>query len=671
MKKTLSVLFLFLTAHFVWAQEKCASHTYEQELRAKYPQLGTVQNFEAWMAQKIAEQRGNPNARTGPYKVAVIIHVIYDNASTIPQNNSVNIPYGQATSQVRVLNEDFQKTNADFTTNVLSTFQPKAGSMDITFELATKDPNGNVIPEPGVDRINGQAASWGGGRTAWSTAECDNILKPNTIWDPTKYFNFWVVRFSGSNDTGLFGYAQFPEASTLSGVPSGGTASTDGVVINWRATGSNYDAAGAPLSTPYVSSSNLICANCDKGRTATHEIGHWLGLRHIWGDQSGCSGPNNDDYCADTPEHSGANNPTSGCPTRPNSCSNLEAAYGNTDTPDQRENYMDYSSDGCMGMFSLEQVTRMNTVMDNSPRRSTLTAAVATVAAPILTGAYPFITPSKTSIIEGDIVAFAGIGRMGSNETPNTITSWQWNFDVDGLGGASPSTSTSQNPGNVTFSKVGTYKVRLTISNGTTSGFVTVNIISGLKAPTNLQFTNKEGTGSSTKVTDRANLQWNDNSSSEDNYIVERKKNTDPISAYAVIATLPANTTTYSDVFGSSNPVESGLTYNYRVSAKKGAELGSVTGSIKVELTTAFEDEFSREVKLYPNPAQKGFTIDLKNIQTQKAQTQLYNSLGQVVAEKAIENGQVEYNVDGMAKGMYILKIQTDKGTAIKRLVIN
>jgi len=663
MKKTLSVLFLFLMTQFVWAQEKCGSYTYEQQMRAQYPHLGTKQQFEDWMAQKITERRNNPTQRSGPYKIAVVIHIIHDGSAI--GNGSQNIPYEQAISQIRVLNEDYHRTNAD-ASSTRAVFLPHTGSMpDLEFVLATKDPSGNVLAEPGVERINGVTRF---GVSAWSGpgGNSDSQLKPNTIWDPTKYFNLWCVNFSSG---GLFGYAQFPEGSTLPGMPTGSqTSNTDGVLINYKSFGTNYTAAGTAVpGGPFIT--NPLAAGTDRGRTATHEVGHWMGLRHSWGD-GGCG---TDDFCSDTPDQSGDSPLTSNCASSHsrNTCSTLEPDYGNTDAVDQIENYMDYSADVCMNMFSADQATRMYTVMENSPRRNSLTAAASTVAAPVLTGAYPSITANKTTIVEGDQVTFSGAGRMGDNETPSTISSWSWNFDVDGLGGASPSTSSSQNPGNVTFSKAGTYKVRLTISNGTTNGSITLNIISGLKAPSNLQFTNKEGTGSSVKVVDKAVLQWNDNSNSEDSYTVERKKNSESLASFVVIATLPVNATTYTDTYGGANSVESGQTYNYRISAKKGSDMGSVSGSIKVEVTTAFEDEFSRGVLVYPNPAQKELTIDLKNIQTVKATAQLYNNLGQIVSEKAIENGQVGYNVEGMAKGMYILKIQTDKGTAIKRLVIN
>ncbi|MCU0437357.1 MAG: M43 family zinc metalloprotease [Raineya sp.] len=468
MTKNILLLCFFFMSFGIMAQEKCASHKHEEEMRKKYPQLGTKDDFENWMARKIAERQSNFTKRVAPYKVPVIIHVIH--AGEAVANNSVNIPYGQAMSQIRVLNQDFQKTNPDFSSNVLAIFQARAGSLDITFEPATKDPNGVPLTEVGVNRINGATASWGGGRTSWSTADCDNILKPNTIWDPTQYCNIWVVRFSGSDDTGLFGYAQFPQGSTLPGVPGGGTALTDGVVINWRAFGSNYDAAGVALPTPYVSSANLICSNCDRGRTLTHEIGHWLGLRHIWGDgEAGCANPNNNDYCQDTPFTTSSNNPTTGCPARLNKCTSLEPSYGNVDTPDQRENYMDYSSDGCMGMFSINQLQRVETVLLNSPRRVELLTS--TAAAPINPNAITAnFTASTISTCAGQSVTFTNTSTAGSSAAP--INSWTWNFDVTGVGGAtppSPATFSGQNPPAVTFTTPGTYQVRLTISNGTTT----------------------------------------------------------------------------------------------------------------------------------------------------------------------------------------------------------
>jgi hypothetical protein len=661
MRKTLLLIVALFASFWAIGQEKCASHTYEQELRAKYPHLGTVEQFEQWMAQKITERKNNPIARTGPYKIATIIHVIH--AGDAIGNNSRNIPYGQAISQIRVLNEDFQRTNAD-ASNTRAIFLPSAGSMpDLEFVAATKDPNGNVLPEPGVRRINGQAQF---GITVWSQSSCNSTLKPATVWNPDQYLNIWVVDFGSA---GLFGYAQFPEGSSLPGMPTTSQPSnTDGVVINYRSMGSNYDAAGNPVSGgPYITSP--LSPGTDRGRTTTHEIGHWLGLRHSWGD-GGCTV---DDFCADTPWQGGDSPLTTDCAnsqTR-NTCTTIDTPYG-VDAPDQIENYMDYSADVCMNMFTANQVTRMYTVMDNSPRRNTLTANAAIVAAPVLTGAYPGIYPSRTNIIETEQVNFFGVGRMGDNETPNTVTSWQWNFDVDGIGGAVPATFSGQNPGNVTFNRAGAYRVRLTISNGTTSGFTEVIINSALKAPSGVNFLDVQGSGSNAKVIDVAKIRWTDNSNSEANYVIERKKNTEPNSAYAVIATLPPNSTAYDDNFTSNSSLETGITYNYRVSAvKPPLTPASATRSIILERTTALDDTpLAREISIYPNPAQSSFTVDLRALQVSSAQLQLHNTIGQVVAQKTTQNGEVNFDVQKLPKGMYLLKINTEKGNAVKRIVI-
>jgi hypothetical protein len=124
------------------------------------------------------------------------------------------------------------------------------------------------------------------GKASWDTSEdIDSKLKTKSIWDQEKYLNLWTVNFGGESKS-LLGYAQFPIKSGLQGLdipgyPTG--ASSDGVVINYKAFG-RVGTIGQGLT----------------GRTATHEIGHWLGLRHIWGDDNG--GCSKDDFCADTPK---------------------------------------------------------------------------------------------------------------------------------------------------------------------------------------------------------------------------------------------------------------------------------------------------------------------------------------------------------------------------------
>jgi hypothetical protein len=246
--------------------------------------------------------------RTGVTVIPVVVHVVYNGAAQ-------NISDAQVQSQIDVLNHDFRKTNADVSSTP-AVFQPLTADARVEFELATTDPSGN--PTNGITRTSTTAAGF----------TDDNKVKHASTggadaWPRDNYLNLWVCRLTG----GLLGYAQFP----------GGPADTDGVVILDTAFG-NTGTAAAPF--------NL-------GRTATHEIGHWLNLRHIWGDDgNGCSG---DDFVADTPNCAGAN---TGVPAFPHiTCSNGPNG-------DLFMNYMDYTDDAGMFMFTGGQVTRMQASLD-------------------------------------------------------------------------------------------------------------------------------------------------------------------------------------------------------------------------------------------------------------------------------------------------------------------
>ena len=192
-----------------------------------------------------------------------------------------------------------------------------AADTEIEFSLATEDPNGNTTN--GITRT----------QTSQSSFSTNNGVKYSSsggidAWNTSEYLNIWVCDLSG----GLLGYAQFP----------GGNATSDGVVCDYAYFGNTGTA-----TSPY-----------DLGRTATHEVGHWLNLRHIWGD-SNCG----NDFCGDTPEHSGSNY---GCPSYP-STSNCN---GNGSAGDMFMNYMDYTDDGCMNIFTQDQKTRMIAAINTS-----------------------------------------------------------------------------------------------------------------------------------------------------------------------------------------------------------------------------------------------------------------------------------------------------------------
>ncbi|MBD2099964.1 zinc metalloprotease [Leptolyngbya sp. FACHB-261] len=257
-------------------------------------------------------------ARSGVTTIPVVVHVVY-NSGQLEQN----ISEAQIKSQIDVLNRDFRKQNPDIA-SIPDAFKSLAGDARIEFELASTDPNGN--PTNGITRTATAATAF---------TQDDQVKSAATggadPWSTDRYLNIWVCQLGG----GLLGYAQFP----------GGPAATDGVVITHTGFGTTGTAA-APF--------NL-------GRTTTHEVGHWLNLRHIWGDDQDeanqCSGS---DLVGDTPNQAG---PNYGKPAFPS------VTCGNGPNGDMFMNYMDYTDDAAMFMFTNEQITRMQATLD-SERKS-------------------------------------------------------------------------------------------------------------------------------------------------------------------------------------------------------------------------------------------------------------------------------------------------------------
>lgn len=259
-------------------------------------------------------------------QIPVVVHVIH--AGT-PRGEGANLTAEQVYSQLDVLNEDFRKKAG---TPGFSTL-PEAADVKIEFVPAALSPDGNTLPEPGIHRYASTTAKW-------TRDSIERVLKPATQWNPDNYMNIWTVAFKNAT---MLGYAQLPSLTPINDLPArGGPAQTDGVVIGYRFFGRTGN-----LQPPF-----------HQGRTTTHEVGHWLGLRHIWGDGN-CS---SDDYCADTPVSS---RPHYGCPDQQDSCPE------NAGT-DMFRNYMDYTNDACMNLFTHDQKSRMRMVLAHSPRRNSL-----------------------------------------------------------------------------------------------------------------------------------------------------------------------------------------------------------------------------------------------------------------------------------------------------------
>jgi hypothetical protein len=322
---------------------KCATAENEERLQIKNSNRMNNTQFEKWIAPIIeAQKQKNLNSKTEAttYTIPVVIHIIHngDAVNTISSHTSENISDAQAASQITVLNQDFRRMTG--TRGYGTTGYNRGVDCQINFVLAQQDPYG--VFTTGIEHLNML-------ETDWTTAKIEEILKPDTQWDPNRYLNIWTVKFSSA--TNLLGYAQFPSNSNLGGLyTNGGDANTDGVVINYITFGTRAENDG----------SFELNKNYNLGRTTTHEVGHYLGLRHIWGDDDLCTGNNSDsgDYASDTPDS-----------TAPNySCEIATNCIGF----DMIENYMDYSTDSCMDTFTAEQKNRMQAIMNNSPRRKEL-----------------------------------------------------------------------------------------------------------------------------------------------------------------------------------------------------------------------------------------------------------------------------------------------------------
>ncbi|PJJ54413.1 GEVED domain-containing protein [Hymenobacter chitinivorans] len=546
-------------------KRQCAAvDVLKAQLAADPAMAQRMANIEAQTRQFEADPIAQRTAAT--VTIPVVVHVLYNTTAQ-------NISDAQIQSQIAVLNQDYSKTNADYT-KTPSAFAGLVANVGVQFVLAKQTPTGAATT--GIERKQTSTTSWGTN---------DAMKKASTggldAWNSSKYLNLWVCNLSG----GVLGYAQFP----------GGAAATDGVVILTTAFGK-----GGSAQAPF----NL-------GRTATHEVGHWLNLNHIWGDDgTACTGTDN---VSDTPNQADENY---GSPSYPNpSCSN---------TSDMYMNYMDYVDDAAMYMFSTGQSSRMNALFaSGGARAGLLTSVGGTAPGGGTTPTTPTYCSSKGTSVSYEYIDYVGLGSIARTSGADA---GYYNGTALTTTVAAGSTQTISFSAGFTGTAYGEYfKVYIDYNqNGvfTDAGELVVNAASSTSSATRtgsftVPLTAKSGAT-------RLRVVMSDNS-----------------------ATTSCGSYSY------------GETEDYTINISGGAARAA---------TAARMGGSASEYSVYPNPATDVLNVVIPSDRDAAAvSVKVYDVRGAEMKQAQFENGQL--NVSQLAKGVYMLTIADGQQVSHQRFV--
>jgi hypothetical protein len=312
----LFILFMIWIIFYAKAQVRCG-------VANDLPE--TTQQFESWLKSRKIPNQNNQKAERSEslIQIPVVFHVIHNGEAI---GTGSNVTEAKIIEQLDILNQDYRRLNQDQDLTPTE-FLNVAADTEMTFIMAKQDAEG--LPTDGIVRVQGSKQNFGFSE--------QNLLYSQSYWPSEDYLNIYIADL-----TGYLGWASFP-FSDLPGITDiNNNRLVDAVAIDYVYLGNNPNAANFE----------------SYGRTLTHEIGHFFGLRHLWGDENGCG---SDDYCDDTPLQSASYD--SQCPSEAvNSCS----------SNDMYSNYMNYTDDACMNIFTSNQKERMRIVLENSPRRKSL-----------------------------------------------------------------------------------------------------------------------------------------------------------------------------------------------------------------------------------------------------------------------------------------------------------
>ncbi len=637
----LSIFALLLFSSAVSAQRTCAAEdVLAQQLLDNPAMAQEMENIRRHTEQFI--QQGGAQDRA-VVTIPVVVHVVYYNATQ-------NISDAQIATQIQVLNDDFRRLNSD-AGNTPGVWQSIAADCEVQFCMAQQDPNGNATS--GIVRRS----------TTVNGFSTNNNVKFNStggsdIWDRNKYLNIWVCNLSG----GLLGYAQFP----------GGGASTDGVVCDYA-----YFGTIGTATFPF----NL-------GRTATHEVGHWLNCYHIWGDDgTSCTGT---DQVSDTPNQADENY---GCPAFPTiSCSNGPNG-------DMFMNYMDYTDDACMNLFTNGQKARMQALFAAGGFRNPLTTSIGCNPP----GGGGCGTPSglsATNITQTTVTLNWGAvsGATSYNLQLKVSTSGTWQT-FTGL------TGTSQGFTGLTASTTYDYQVQA-VCGGTTGNYSSTASFTTLGGsctdayeanntrntakviPVNTTFTAQIATStdkdwyrfSNTSATKNIkidlttlpfdyDLQLYRSSSS-----LAISQNGGTADEQIIYNTGTVSTSYYAYVYGYNGAYSSTSCYTLRVSlsASNWRTDGSTDGPTQeIEIPVVFEDA---GFGMFPNPAANQLTVEVPMEAEGDVAVSIFDPAGKVALQEHSTlgkgNNQMTFDLNKLPNGVYFVQVRNGEIAKTRKLVI-
>lgn len=587
----------------------------------------------------------NPAGDRTVVTIPVVFHVLYKTAAQ-------NISDAQIASQLAVLNDDFRKLNADWP-NTPAQFLGLVADCEVQFCMAARDPNGAATN--GIVRKSTTVTNFG-----TNDAVKFNAQGGDNAWPAASYLNIWVCQIGG----GILGYAQFP----------GGSANTDGVVIDYR----------------YFGTTGTATAPFDKGRTATHEVGHWLNLRHIWGDAN-CG----NDQVADTPIHTTSNG---GCPAFP-----ANSTCGGTSHAMMTMNYMDYTDDACMYMFSTGQKNRMQAVLAAGGARNSLTTSLG--CTPPSTGgscgtvaglSAGSITTTSASLSWGSVSGATNYNlqwKLGSSSTWTTVSGIAaTSYALSGLSaGTAYNFQVQANCGGTT----GSYSAATTFTTTTSGG----GGCAETNEPNNTRNTAAAitvGTAKSSQISTASDKDyWKfGNTSAQRNIkvnlstlpadydlkvyrsstLIGTSQNTGTTDEQLIFnnATVSSNYTAY--VYGYNGAFSNTQCYTLlvQISSTAWRNDGSTDGNLD-EILVEIPVE-GAQFGLFPNPAADQVTIELPTEKDGTASVSILDIAGKRMATQArsIEKGDNKFTfpLGDMVSGLYFVQVRQGELTSTQKLVI-